>query len=340
MVQKSLSQPTEWLKGSVIGSGSFGTVHLAIDSSTGALFVAKSAKSEPGIKSLKNEADILEKLDFSPHVIKCMGKDVAFAKNGETRFSLFFEYMAGGSLSDVAQKFGGKLNEKLIRLYTREILRGLKHLHDNGIVHSDVKCKNVLLGASGAVKLADFGCAKRLSGCKNGSMGGTPLWMAPEVLRNEGLGFAADIWSLGCTVIEMATGRPPWGGDVADNPMGVMLMIAKGNGVPDFPRDFSDEGLDFLSRCLDRDPVNRWTSEKLLDHPFVATGKMAVSPTSVLDVASYESDGDDDDDDDGDLLCDDEVDFVGKFPFMEKWCFKEKKVFLEGTDDWITVRSR
>ncbi|KAL3620799.1 hypothetical protein CASFOL_035711 [Castilleja foliolosa] len=339
MVQKSLSQPTEWLKGSVIGSGSFGTVHLAIDSSTGALFVAKSAKSEPGIKSLKNEADILEKLNYSPHIIKYMGKDVAFAKNGETRFSLFFEYMAGGSLSDVAQKFGGKLNEKLIRLYTREILRGLKHLHSNGIVHSDVKCKNVLLGSSGEVKLADFGCAKRLRECNvNGSMGGTPLWMAPEVLRNEGFGFAADIWSLGCTVIEMATGRPPWGGDVEDNnPMGVMMRIVKGNGVPEFPRGFSDEGLDFLSRCLERDPGYRWTSERLLDHPFLKMGRMVVSPTSVLDVASYEeSDGDDD----SDLVCDYEK-FGGEFVFLEKWCFKEKKVFLEeGSDEWITVRSR
>ncbi|KAK6159670.1 hypothetical protein DH2020_003051 [Rehmannia glutinosa] len=219
---RSLFQPKEWLKGSVIGSGSFGTVHLAIDTATGSLFVAKSARSEAGIKSLKNEANILESLN-SPHIVKCIGKDISFAKNGATKYSLFFEYMAGGSLSDVLQKFGGALNEKLIRLYTREILRGLKYLHENGIVHSDVKCKNVLLGASGGVKLSDFGFAKKISDenvngnkmssqCCNG-IGGTPLWMAPEVLRNEGLDFAADIWSLGCTVIEMATGRPPWGGD-------------------------------------------------------------------------------------------------------------------------------
>ncbi|KAK6139532.1 hypothetical protein DH2020_026732 [Rehmannia glutinosa] len=217
--QCSFSQPKEWLKGSVIGSGSFGTVHLAIDTATGSLFVAKSARSEAGIKSLKNEANILESLN-SPHIVKCIGKDISFAKNGATKYSLFFEYMAGGSLSDVLQKLGA-LNEKLIRLYTREILRGLKYLHENGIVHSDVKCKNVLLGASG------------------------------DVLRNEGLDFAADIWSLGCTVIEMATGWPPWGGD-GSNPMAKMLKIAKGNDVPEFPGHFSSEGLDFLSRCLER----------------------------------------------------------------------------------------
>lgn len=345
MAENSLPQPTEWLKGSLIGSGSFGTVHLAIDSATGGLFVAKSAKSAAGIKSLENEAEILEKLN-SPHIITCIGKDAAFAKNNSVNYSLFFEYMAGGSLSDVAQKFGGALNEKVTRLYTREILRGLKYLHENGIVHSDIKCRNVLLGASGAVKLADFGCAKYVdkknsSLSHDGSVGGTPLWMAPEVLRNQGLDFAADIWSLGCTVIEMATGRPPWGCDAPDNPMGMMLKIANGNEVPEFPGDFSEEGLDFLSKCLERDPAKRWTSEKLLEHPFVKPAPArkidpessrkdgrddAVSPTSVLDVAGYDSDSDDE--------------FAGRIPFSEKLCFREKGNRQEGWDDWITVRSR
>lgn len=345
MAENSFPHPTEWFKGNLIGSGSYGTVHLAIDSATGGLFVAKSAKSAAGIKSLKNEAEILEKLN-SPHIITCIGKDSAFAKSNAANYSLFFEYMAGGSLSDVAQKFGGALNEKLTRLYTAEILRGLKYLHENGVVHSDVKCRNVLLGSSGAVKLADFGCAKFIdqkhsSQSHNGSVGGTPLWMAPEVLRNQGLDFPVDIWSLGCTVIEMATGRPPWGFDESDNPMGMMLRIAKGNDVPEFPRNLSDEGLDFLAKCLERDPAKRWTSEQLLEHPFVTTpsgkteqrtssrkegGDDAISPTSVLDVAGYASDSDDE--------------FPGRVPFSEKWCFREKGNRSGGRDDWITVRSR
>lgn len=128
------------------------------------------------------------------------------------------EYMAGDSLSDVEEKFGGALEEKVIKLYTRELLLGIKYLHENGFVHCDLKSKNVLLGSSGDIKLTDFGGAKRLEEFMGNrglaarsrlSMGGTPLWMAPEVLRNEGLDFASDIWSLGCTVIEMATGRPP-----------------------------------------------------------------------------------------------------------------------------------
>ncbi|KAG8368895.1 hypothetical protein BUALT_Bualt15G0094100 [Buddleja alternifolia] len=342
----SSPQPNQWLKGNVIGSGSFGTVHLAIDSATGALFVAKTANSEAGITSLKNEANILENLNC-PNIIKCIGKDFSLA---EKQYSLFFEYMAGGSLSDLSQKFGGVLNENLIRLYTREILQGLKYLHNNGILHSDIKCKNVLLGSSGNVKLADFGCAKRLSdkkiNTKNSSqywnfIGGTPLWMAPEVLRNERLDFAADIWSLGCTVIEMATGKSPWGGDDS-NPTVIMLEIAKGNEVPQFPGNFSPEGLDFLAKCLERDYRKRWTSEKLLEHPFVTGQKAsngnsrndnALSPTSVLDVASYDSDSNE---------------FVSRISFFTmKFCFQEKNLMpenaledhLELSDNWITVRS-
>ena len=337
-----MSLPTDWLKGNVLGSGSYGTVHLAIDTTTGSLFVVKSARSMAGIVSLKNEANLLQNLD-SPHITKCMGKDFS---NGKYR--LFFEYMGGGSLSDLVQKFGGALNEKVTRLYTREILLGLKYLHKQGIVHCDIKCRNILIGSSGAVKLADFGCGKRLinddekiSSRSWKGVGGTPLWMAPEVVRNEGLDFSADIWSLGCTVIEMATGKPAWRAD-ASNPMATMLRIATGDEVPEFPGHFSPEGRDFLAKCLERDPRKRWTSEQLLAHPFVAQTtrvKMdnTLSPTSVLDVASY---------DDSDSSSDDD-EIERRMPrFSMKCCLEDKKVasenIFEGSSDggWITVRSR
>ncbi|KAA8545441.1 hypothetical protein F0562_020225 [Nyssa sinensis] len=316
--QFSSPQATEWVKGKVIGSGSFGTVHLAMNKATGALFVVKTAQSEAGLQFLKNEANILENSN-SPYVVQCLGKeDVSNCANGERKINLFMEYMCGGSLSDVAEKFGGALDERVISLYTREILLGLKYLHENGIVHCDLKCKNVLLGSSGNIKLADFGCAKKLlnhdmiktngksmESCK--VMGGTPLWMAPEVLRNEGLDFAVDIWSLGCTVIEMATGRAPWGDDKVSNPMAAVLMIACGNEIPQFPAQFSKEGLDFLEKCLERNPKRRWTTEELLDHPFV-TGKSgdgnsikedACSPASVLDVGCYDGSYESDESPDG-----------------------------------------
>ncbi|CAK7335576.1 unnamed protein product [Dovyalis caffra] len=296
-------QPCKWVKGKIVGSGSHGTVHLAINKVTGELFVAKCAHSGVASESLDDEAKILESLD-SPYIVQCIGKDWLKGSDGEAILNVFMQYMAGGSLSDMAEKFGGELDEEVILLYIKQILYGLKYLHENGIVHCDLKCKNVLLGLSGNIKLADFGCSVRLKDLeRNGklayswpSVGRTPLWMAPEVLRKEGLDFASDIWSLGCTVIEMATGRPPWSYK-ASNPMAAVLNIACSNQRPKFPIHVSEEGMDFLAKCLERNPESRWTAEELLDHPFI-TGKSqkkyACSPASVLDIGIYEDDYDSD----------------------------------------------
>lgn len=201
------------------------------------------------------------------------------------------EYMAGGSLLDVAEKFGGTLDAGVIRLYTKEIL------HGNGILHCDLKCNNVLLGSHEDVKLPDLGCARRVNDLKNNgnlkqswqSIGGTPLWMAPEVLRNEGLDFATDMWSLGCMVIEMATGRPPWG-DKISNAAATLLKIACSNEKPHFPTQFFKKVLDFLAKCLERKPEKRWSAEELLNHTFISgnakknsTEECACSPSSILD---------------------------------------------------------
>lgn len=344
----SCPQPTKWLKGKMIGSGSFGSVHLAMDKATGGLFVLKSTDLEAGFKCLENEVEILENLD-SPHIVKFIGKDLSFEANGKRKLSLFLEYMTGGSLADVAEKFGGSLDEEIICLYTKGILKGLKYLHENGIVHCDLKCKNILLGTRGEIKLADFGCAKRIKDSKvkgsakslSKSIGGTPLWMAPEILRNEVLDFAADIWSLGCTIIEMATGRTPWGGDICTNPLAAVLKIACSNEMPQFPSHFSTDGLDFLAKCLERDSKNRWTVEQLLDHPFVTkssvkiknSSKVASTPASVLDGRIFSdidcSDDQSSSDEDESARCD-RVFWIST---------RGGKMDLESSQSWINVRN-
>ncbi|KAK4378715.1 hypothetical protein RND71_000577 [Anisodus tanguticus] len=352
----SCPQPTKWLKGKVIGSGSFGNVHLAMDKATGGLFVLKSDDSEAGLKCLENEVEILENLD-SPHIVKFIGKDLSSEANGKNKLSLFLEYMTGGSLADVAEKFGGSLDEEVICLYTKGILKGLKYLHENGIVHCDLKCKNILLGTSGEIKLADFGCTKRIKDNKvndspkslSKSIGGTPLWMAPEILRNEELDFSADIWSLGCTIIEMATGKTPWGGDICTNHLAAVLKIACSNEMPQFPSHFSDDGLDFLAKCLERNTKKRWKVEQLLHHPFVSKGSekiknlekidIASTPASVLDGGIFsemdfsdESSSDEDESMNGNALstrCD-----------REFWnSTRGVKMDLESSESWINVRN-
>lgn len=210
--------------------------------------------------------------------------------------------MDGGSISDQIQKCGGKLDEDLVRVFTRHTLEGLNYLHEQGIVHCDIKGQNILLGSSG-IKIADFGAAKRLKerGCEAANFNGTPLWMAPEVVQGVEQGLASDVWSLGCTVVEMLQGRTPWTN--TNNLAAVLFQIGCSREDPPLPESISAEATDFLRKCLQRDPKNRWTTAQLLDHPFVKSEATAdcdssrychqLSPRSTFDFCRDESDCDD-----------------------------------------------
>ncbi|URD80515.1 hypothetical protein MUK42_02429 [Musa troglodytarum] len=279
-----------WHRGQVIGRGSSATVSLATALPSGEVFAVKSAElSRSAI--LQREQRILCSLD-SPYVISCFGP------SGGLYYDLFMEYAPGGSLSDEISRRGGRLDEVAIRTHTCDVLRGLDYLHSRGVVHCDVKGRNVLIGSDGRAKIADLGCARRIRGdCQR--LRGTPVFMAPEVARGEEQGPAADLWALGCTIIEMATGRPPWP-DVSD-PVSAIHRIAFSQETPRFPSWLSGEGKDFLGKCLRRDPRERWTAEQLLHHKFVASSskhcprskpdadRSWVSPKSTLDPASWES---------------------------------------------------
>jgi len=260
---------TAWARGALIGTGAFGTVSLAMNKSDGGLFAVKSTVSS--ISPSQNEYEILRSLD-SPFIIRCLGRDHT-VENGVSVDNLFMEYMPGGSIVDLLNKFGPQLDESVIRAYTRDILFGINYLHRQGIVHCDIKGKNVLVGANG-VKLADFGSAKKivdegenLDMDEKNKVRGTPLWMAPEVLNCVEQGPASDIWSVGCTVVEMASGRPPFRN--SSNPLVAMYRIACTETLPEIPLSLSPQGRDFLDKCFRRDRSQRWTSAQLLDHPFL-----------------------------------------------------------------------
>ncbi|XP_024527893.1 mitogen-activated protein kinase kinase kinase 17 [Selaginella moellendorffii] len=281
-----------WVCGGLIGAGAFGSVNLAVDNETGDLFAVKSTEcsggrsSDGALLALENELSILQSLQSSPRIVKCLGSAwSSSAESGQPVRSVFLEYMPGGSIADLMAKLGGKLHESLARIYTRGILEGLEFLHRRGIVHCDIKGKNVLVGATG-VKLADFGAAKRLSGAahyqhhqQSPMIKGTPLWMAPEVVRQEEQGTASDIWSLGCTVLEMITGRAPWG-DVKHT-FSALYRIGCSEELPELPWWLSEQGKDFVMNCLRRDPRERWTSAQLLQHPFVMEAMESPSPSLI-----------------------------------------------------------
>lgn len=262
-----------WLRGPVIGQGSTATVYLATTTTASAAagrtqqtFALKSTELSRST-SLQREYAMLSSLS-SPHLVASLGAAITSERGGEIFFNLAMEYVPGGALSEEIKR-SGPLDEPTIRRYTKGILSGLAYLHSAGIAHCDVKGENILLlgsGGAAAVKLADLGCARWDAG-GDGDIAGTPLYMAPEVARGEQQGAAADIWALGCTVVEMTTGKRAWP-DVAD-PVAAMHRIAFSGDVPEFPGNVSVEAVDFLGRCLRREPEERWSAEDLLRHPFV-----------------------------------------------------------------------
>ncbi|KAL6330068.1 hypothetical protein AAG906_039986 [Vitis piasezkii] len=278
----------DWTRGHTLGSGSSATVSLANSLRSGDVFAVKSVELSRS-ESLQREERILSSLR-SPYIVGYKGCDIT-RENNKLMYNLFIEYMPGGTLGDAIRRGGGQLHESMIGIYARQIVQGLDYIHSRGLVHCDIKGQNVLIGEDGA-KIADFGCAKWTNGKDDRKVpiAGTPFFMAPEVARGEDQGYPSDVWALGCTIIEMATGGAPWP-NVA-NAVAALYRIGFSEELPWIPSFLSDQAKDFLSKCLRRDPKERWTASQLLKHPFVGElnpqakqvqESYSDSPTSILD---------------------------------------------------------
>ncbi|OIW16500.1 hypothetical protein TanjilG_32170 [Lupinus angustifolius] len=272
-----------WVRGKCIGKGAFGTVDIAVAKSNGQLFAVKSVDLKTGlpgqIEALENEIKILRGMN-SPHVIKFLGDDITC--EGTTSYhNLHLEYMPGGTVADMDH---ADVDELLVRRYAWCLVHALRDVHELGVVHCDVKGRNVLLAGEGSVaKLADFGSAVEFTGEDHVLPRGSPMWMAPEVIRREYQGPESDVWSLGCTVIEMVTGKMPW----EDDGFETLNRIGFSGELPEFPAELSELGHDFLEKCLRRDPKERWSCNQLLQHPFLvmdsSNNVTESSPRCVLD---------------------------------------------------------
>lgn len=259
----------EWTRGPIIGRGSTATVYLANLASSGKFIAVKSTELSRSM-FLQREQCFLSNIS-SPYVVDYLGFNVTNENNTPT-YNLYMEYMPRGTLYDEIRRHGGRLDEQMIKLYTWQILQGLNHLHMNGIAHCDIKSNNVLIGDDGA-KIADLGCAKYVgeidsnAALATSAFSGTPVFMAPEVARREEQGLAADIWAVGCTIVEMATGTNPW--PELNDPVSALYRIGFSGETPEIPRWLSMEAKDFLCKCLTKDPKERLTAKELLEHPFV-----------------------------------------------------------------------
>ncbi|KAK6934895.1 Protein kinase domain [Dillenia turbinata] len=277
-----------WSRGRLLGKGSFGVVSMAISDPNHRfrccfhhhlphVMAAKSADITRS-HSLEKEMKFLTLFKDSPHVLGFYGADIT-RENGEIFFNLLLEYASGGSLADLIKRGGGAgLPEVKVRSFTKSILMGLSHIHGLGYVHCDIKPHNILLTTDSmqeeVVKLADFGLTKKAGTDykveKSGSgLRGTPLYIAPESILKREYEPHSDIWSLGCTILEMITGKPAW--KMAENTETCALVFKIGftQELPEIPSRVSREAADFVRKCLLRDPKQRWTAEMLLQHPFV-----------------------------------------------------------------------
>ncbi|CAI0403092.1 unnamed protein product [Linum tenue] len=242
------SPGSRWKKGKLLGRGTFGHVYVGFNSESGEMCAMKEvtlfsddAKSRESAKQLMQEIALLSRLRH-PNIVQYYGSEQV-----DDKLYIYLEYVSGGSIYKILQDYG-QLGELAIRSYTQQILSGLAFLHSKSTVHRDIKGANILVDPNGRVKLADFGMAKHV------------------IKNSSGCNLAVDIWSLGCTVLEMATTKPPWS---QFEGVAAMFKIGNSKDLPAIPDQLSDEGKDFVRQCLQRNPSHRPTAAQLLDHPFV-----------------------------------------------------------------------
>ncbi|KAI4296246.1 hypothetical protein L6164_036219 [Bauhinia variegata] len=273
------------VKEKILGRGSSASVFRAV-SHGGRLTVAVKATSYLHcVLSLQKEEHILKTFRGCPEIVQCYGSQIT-VENGVSVHNLFLEYAPHGTLLDLIKK--GAFLESQVRDFTRMLLRGLSRIHRMGLVHCDLKPENILVfpgtetATSYQLKVADFGLSltleeKRKLDCRRwrGRFKGTPLYMSPESVVAGEIGPALDIWSLGCTVVQMITGLPPWtswdsGLQIKTMREVMCMLLLDENAAPKIPEGVSKDCRDFLSKCFDRNSKWRWTADMLLLHPFLA----------------------------------------------------------------------
>ena len=254
-----------FIPGEKIHEGPETIIYKCINLKTGEIFACKYFKNCMNNKNYEKEIEILKELNH-PNIIKYLGNEII-----NNNIFLFMEHASNGNLKRIIDNFG-PFNESLIKIYLKQIIEGLKYLHDKGIIHRDLKCLNLLLN-NNKILIADFGTSKKNNNENkedkiNESSIGTINWSAPEVICHKKYSIKADIWSLGCTIIEMNTGKIPWSEKKFDNIFQAINAIGRGNDIPLIPNGLSYNLKDLILLCLNRDDKLRGNCDILLKHPF------------------------------------------------------------------------
>lgn len=266
----------KWVQGARIGAGLFGTVYLGMDPATGELMAVKQVPIPRGasrqneqhrgmIDALHREMLLLKELSHE-NIVRYYG----LSCEGDF-LNIFLEYIPGGLVQLMLQLYG-PFEEPLIRSFIRQVLVGLSYLHGMDIIHRDIKGANILIDIKGAAKISDFGISKKVDGdeeatksARRASLQGSVYWMAPEVVKQTVYTKKADIWSVGCLVVEMFTGNHPF---PKFSQMQAIFKIGT-HTSPEIPEWCTAEGKDFLTQTFEVDHERRPCAAELLAEPFV-----------------------------------------------------------------------
>ncbi|KDQ07600.1 hypothetical protein BOTBODRAFT_119827 [Botryobasidium botryosum FD-172 SS1] len=219
------------------------------------------------VNALKAESDTLKDLDH-PNIVQYLG----FERSADY-YNIFLEYVPGGSIGSYLRQ-QGKFDDEVVKFSTSQILEGLAYLHSRGVMHRDLKADNILVDHSGVCKISGFDICKWAEDIHSNQpftqMQGTIFWMAPEMIFHQKQGYNAkiDIWSLGCVVLEMWTGRRPWDEETMYS---ALLKLANARLAPPVPEDvnLSPVADDFRQKCFALNPNERLTAPELLRHPYL-----------------------------------------------------------------------
>ncbi|KAI9183954.1 ATP binding [Blastocladiella emersonii ATCC 22665] len=295
--------PTKWLRGALIGQGSFGSVYMGLHGLTGMLMAVKQVELPADgvggaevaerkvrmVEALQHEISFLKEIRHT-HIVRYLGSRIE-----GSYFNIFLEYVPGGSIHGLLQQWNA-LPEPIVQAYLRQVLLGLAYLHEREIIHRDIKAANILVDNNGCVKISDFGISKRVgpeglvsvvgglkadaaeadetgagAGAANKasvglSLQGSVYWMSPEVVKHMRYTRKSDVWSVGCLVIEMCTASHPW-----PNASQVEAIFKIGSDMlPEIPDNISDEAKDFLDLTFKPNYLDRPSADALLRHEFLA----------------------------------------------------------------------
>lgn len=263
----------EWKLGQRIGTGSFGEVFQCM-SGKGKLYAAKRLNIVSQVHTREEIEELCEEIEFMKNFSHdyIVGYIGSWVDEKMGLVYIFQDWMSGGSVAHLLKLYG-PFKCDAVKSYTCQMLKGLVYLHQNGIIHRDIKGGNVLVDEHGTVKLADFGASTRTTSFGEtqvtSTIKGTPYFMAPEVLMHSKYGRKGDIWAVGCTMIQMLTGEPPWKDRNIQSLVQLHMLLMQWNqGPPPYDCEVTPECRECLELCFIKSESDRPKASQLLECKF------------------------------------------------------------------------